>query len=346
MSESLAKNLKIDALIFDVDGVLIDVSKSYRQAIIQTVDLFFNYALGLAYEGEPQPLIDNHDIDLLKQAGGFNNDWALTSAFIAYYLEMLPPHSVITMPLKKHVPAMLAYLQVVGSSYRVTIEQLLANKSIDRLARGISDLGGGLAALSKLLKRRNRHLLSTGGSLLEGNLVQRTFQELYLGESLFKQVYNTPAVVVQRSGLINNETLLIDPAVLTTLSGHISLGIATGRPKVEAEYSLKRLNIDRYFQSLVTHDDVETAKAKGKPHPWSLLEAARRIRPLPARSAYIGDTLDDVLAAKAANETVPFVAIGSLAVAQDKDNLRRRFEEQRADIVLGHPNGLKDLILR
>jgi phosphoglycolate phosphatase-like HAD superfamily hydrolase len=55
MTESFEKNLRIDALIFDIDGVLIDVSKSYRQAIIQTVDLFFNYALGLSYESDPQP---------------------------------------------------------------------------------------------------------------------------------------------------------------------------------------------------------------------------------------------------------------------------------------------------
>lgn len=346
MSSTLEPSFKLDALIFDVDGVLIDVSHSYRQAIIQTVDIFFTQGLGLKYEGDPLPLLDNEDINLLKQAGKFNNDWDITVAFIIYFLEMLPPQSVVTQPIRRHVPAMLAYLQVVGYRLQVTMEQLRQNKNILRLARGVADLGGGLEAINKLLKRRNRHLLTSEGSLLKGNLVKRIFQELYLGQTLFEQIYDTQAVVVQTSGLINNETLIIDPAILETLSQQFDLGIATGRPKAEADHSLKRLGIQQYFQSLVTHDDVVAANAQGKPDPWSLLEAARRIQPSPTRCAYIGDVPDDIVAAKAANETLPFMAIGSLSAAEDKQTLRRHFEENRADIILAHPNRLRDILFR
>lgn len=346
MSPNLEQNLKIDALIFDIDGVLIDVSHSYRQAIIQTVDLFFSQGLGLKYEGQPISLLENKDVDLLKQAGGFNNDWDVTTAFITYFLEMLPPQSIITQPLKRHVPAMLAYLQVVGGNLQVTMEQLRQNKNTRRLVWGVRDLGGGLPAIHKLLKHRNRHLLPIHGDLLKGNLVERIFQELYLGDTLFEKIYQTPAVVVQTPGLIDNEMLIINRAILQTLSGEISLGIASGRPKAEAEYSLKRLDIRQYFKSLVTHDDVVAAGARGKPDPWSLLEAIRHIQPTPSCSAYIGDTPDDIRAAKAANQTTPFMAIGSVAVAGDKRKLRELFEKNQADIVLGHPNRLKDILFR
>ncbi len=241
---------------------------------------------------------------------------------------------------------MLAYLQVIGYLLRVTMDQLRQNKNIPRLARGVADLGGGLKAINKLLKHRNRHLLTTGGSILKGNLVERIFQELYLGQSLFEQIYNTPAVVVQTPGLINNETLMIDPAILKILSQQFDLGIATGRPKAEANYSLEKLGIQKYFKSLVTHDDIVAANAQGKPDPWSLLEVARQIQPTPTYCAYIGDMPDDILAAKTANETHSFMAIGSLATTDNKQTLRQHFEKNRADIILAHPNRLRDILFQ
>lgn len=347
MTEPKKKNLPINALIFDMDGVLVDVANSYREAIIQTVSLFFTAGMGLPENGHAEPLLTKADVDLLKQAGGFNNDWDLTTAFVIYFLEMFPPLSVPTFPLRKHVPDMLAYLQIAGGgNLSISIEMLRQNKDIPRLARHVASAGGGLAGVSQALTHRNRHLVITGGGPLGGDLIQRIFQELYLGRTLFEQIYGEEAIVAQTPGFITNETLLISPEVLAELARSLSLGIATGRPKAEAEFTLKRLGIAAYFQSLVTYDDMMEAGAKGKPDPWSLLEAARRLRPTPARSAYIGDTVDDILAAKAANQMAPFMAIGSLAVATDKPAQKKRFEETGADIILAHPDRLKDIIFR
>ena len=52
-------------LIFDMDGVLVDVSGSYRQTVIETVKHFTNAA------------VTNRDIQALKNRGGANNDWDL-----------------------------------------------------------------------------------------------------------------------------------------------------------------------------------------------------------------------------------------------------------------------------
>lgn len=38
-------------------------------------------------------------------------------------------------------------------------------------------------------------------------------------------------------------------------------------------------------------------------------------------------------------------AIGCLAGAHEKDDLRQEFESLKPDIVLGHPNNLRQLIL-
>lgn len=53
-------------LIFDMDGVLVDVSKSYRAAIKQTYEYFANKEL------------DYEEITQAKNLGGLNNDWDLT----------------------------------------------------------------------------------------------------------------------------------------------------------------------------------------------------------------------------------------------------------------------------
>ncbi|RME44726.1 MAG: TIGR01548 family HAD-type hydrolase [Caldilineae bacterium] len=340
-------NLPLDALIFDMDGVLVDVSASYRQAIIQTVNRFFDTGLALDYDGEPVSLLDAEDVDALKLAGGFNNDWDLTRAFIIYFLEMLPPLPMPTFPLRRHVAAILAYLQVArGGHLPVTMNLLRQNKDIPRLARRVQAAGGGLPAIERVLTQRNRHLIETGDNLLKGNLIQRIFQELYLGATLFEKVYGEKAVIAQTEGFIHNETLLIAPDVLATLAAELQLGIATGRPRLEAEYTLDRLGVSDFFQSLVTHDDIVAAGAEGKPAPWSLLEAARRLHPTPARSAYVGDTPDDIRAAKAASQTVPFLAIGVLAAAADKTALQRHFEAAGADIILSHPNRLPDILFR
>ncbi len=55
-----------DLLIFDIDGVLVDVRSSYRTAIKQTAEYFLHKE------------IFHDDIQQLKNESGFNNDWDLT----------------------------------------------------------------------------------------------------------------------------------------------------------------------------------------------------------------------------------------------------------------------------
>src|ERR1043165_686697 len=57
-------------LIFDMDGVLVDVTGSYRQAVIETVRYFTSVA------------VTNEDIQVLKNSGNANNDWDLAVEMI------------------------------------------------------------------------------------------------------------------------------------------------------------------------------------------------------------------------------------------------------------------------
>ncbi len=53
-------------LVFDMDGVLVEVRESYREAIIQTVAQFGG------------PRLTQRDVQFHKSRGGFNNDWVLS----------------------------------------------------------------------------------------------------------------------------------------------------------------------------------------------------------------------------------------------------------------------------
>ena len=82
----------------------------------------------------------------------------------------------------------------------------------------------------------------------------------------------------------------------------IKLGIATGRPRFEAELVLKRFGILEYFDAMTTMDEVKKAelhagKSLRKPHPYSLLATAKHLH-VTDSLLYIGDLPDDMLAAK------------------------------------------------
>ncbi len=63
-------------IVFDMDGVIVDVSESYRDTVRQTARLFFKGAP--EWNSLPDPLFSLADLAGIKQSGGLNNDWALT----------------------------------------------------------------------------------------------------------------------------------------------------------------------------------------------------------------------------------------------------------------------------
>jgi histidinol-phosphate aminotransferase len=63
--------LRENVLLFDLDGVLVDVRDSYRLAIQETAEFF------------TKQKVLNDEIQKFKEQGGFNNDWDLTEAIIS-----------------------------------------------------------------------------------------------------------------------------------------------------------------------------------------------------------------------------------------------------------------------
>jgi HAD superfamily phosphatase len=72
-----------DVIVFDMDGVLVEVGQSYREAIRETVRHFTGADV-------------SHDtIQDFKNAGGWNNDWQLSHRLINDLGKAVPYHEVI-----------------------------------------------------------------------------------------------------------------------------------------------------------------------------------------------------------------------------------------------------------
>ncbi|NUN64331.1 TIGR01548 family HAD-type hydrolase [Pseudanabaena biceps] len=78
------KNIKV--FIFDIDGVIRDVSGSYRRALADTVEYFTNSAYRPTSE----------EIDNLKAEGIWNNDWEASQELIKRYFHGLDQESKVS----------------------------------------------------------------------------------------------------------------------------------------------------------------------------------------------------------------------------------------------------------
>jgi len=106
------------------------------------------------------------------------------------------------------------------------------------------------------------------------------------------------------------EKWLLSPANLRRLAKLAELNVFTGRVRRELDYTLNRWKVRDFFRKIITVENVK----RPKPAPDGLLQILNGRNPESA--LYVGDNVDDALAAKEAN--IPFVAI-----------LPRRSEERR-----------------
>lgn len=88
----------------------------------------------------------------------------------------------------------------------------------------------------------------------------------------------------------------------------VKIGIATGRmSSVDDEWvRFKRLGFDQFIGAIVTSREV----ASRKPAPDVILECAKRLDVLPEKCIVIGDTINDIVATKAAGAMAVVVSTG------------------------------------
>ena len=102
-------------------------------------------------------------------------------------------------------------------------------------------------------------------------------------------------------GNVRNEKLLVAPRQIERWARRFELNIFTGRTRQEFNHTFGRWPAAHHFRRVVTMDDV----GRSKPHPDGLLKILGSRDP--ATALYLGDNVDDALAAREAG--VPFLAV-------------------------------------
>jgi HAD superfamily hydrolase (TIGR01548 family) len=338
----------MDVLIFDMDGVLIDVSRSYRKTIQRTIQIYLETCLGL--ERNREDWVTNEEISLFKSVGGFNNDWDLTSGLLLYILSLSGIMPLLKRKRFSSIKEIVQHLKTKSLiSQRKTGLQLKRKPLLSFLEK-VKSSGGGLRGVRKILGSSWDGWVYRSGDLNGENLVKRIFQEIYLGEK-FTSYYHLPRLFYRGKGYHLAEKPLISKNILTTLSKKIRMGIASGRPRFEAELVLSRFRLLPYFDSVVTLDECEMEEHRilhssgikvklSKPHPYSILRTVQEIGILNPECGYVGDVVDDILAARAAKKELSILAIGFLTGRRNRKVMKQSLLHAGADLLIGNPKDL------
>lgn len=144
-------------------------------------------------------------------------------------------------------------------------------------------------------------------------------------------------------GFIAEEPPLVETRTLERLCNKLRImGIVTGRPEAEARWTLDRFTWKKYFPLVVAKEKQE---GRGKPDPFPLqhalaiLDAAGIDVPVD-EVAYVGDSVDDVKAARAAG----MWAVGTTPPYVDQSKHADLLLNRGAHVVLNDVNDLPDLV--
>ncbi|MFB0563690.1 MAG: HAD family hydrolase [Candidatus Lokiarchaeia archaeon] len=282
---------QLKSLIFDCDGVLIDVSDSFRTAIIKTTNWYITKIIGLGEISED--LVTHEETGLFKNSGGFNNDWHLTYGVILYFVTLL------LIRLNDYRDKLLALIEGKGDlkSKMRRLEEFgdlckLAGLDSLKLASqrfgdwSLKDYVGSLdvsglpsaerIAINKLVEslgvtmdqalRMLEKLCLYRGTIFDFNIIKRYFEEIYSGNEVFENVYGIKPLFYSGTGLIENERLILRKEVLDNLIsdlGFSKFGIASGRLRSQTLPVLQRYeNLERYFNldSSIFLEDIMSAE--------------------------------------------------------------------------------------
>jgi HAD superfamily phosphatase len=287
--------LRADAVVLDVDGVLVDVADSYRRAIVESVE---------RVHGDT---IDRADVQLFKDAGGFNNDWELTYAAALYVLARRAG-----LPL-----------------------------SLDTFTGMVGASGGGLCGAETVVADHlDPHDREQVYDEWNRDRLREVFQALYLGTDRYRELEGGDPPF-DAPGYIHDEPVLLAPGVREELCERFAVGVLTGRPAAEAEIALDRVELDVPDAHRFTMDDWEG----GKPDPDALVTLAEQFDA--GTVAFVGDTLDDMetaVNAAAADPDREYRGVGVLTGGLSGDSGRRKFTEAGAAAVVDSVNDLPELL--
>lgn len=314
---------KYDIILFDMDGVITSEQRYWDAAALAVYEF-----LNDDYEIDTTSLMKNvaeirkkifcgdKTISLVKERG-VNSNWDLV------------------------------YLVIAAAKILNTIEDFeKIHDYISNLNRNAFEMYDYFGANSPIGKR--------GDELYKLSI--QYFQEWYLGDKIYKEIYKNEPKRSGKTGLVQGEQPILPLSQTKEIIKLIhdagkKIGIGTGRVKYEIVTPLEHWGLSEFLDSnrLITYSDVEFAEAElknvtlTKPHPFMFLKGmlgkdysneklinSDYDKSLAETTLVVGDAGADMLSAQSAN--IPFAAV---LTGISGLNAKGYFEQNRADYILG-----------
>jgi phosphoglycolate phosphatase-like HAD superfamily hydrolase len=258
---------EFDSIIFDCDGVLIDVTKSYDTTINKTI----SYVLKEIADITVDTPLTNELLLSFKSTGGFNDEIDITYAGILCF--------IAAKKLNKNPTELISDVINNADDSGITyIENFLKKINVD-----VSDVKARL------------NYPSTD----KNDLIHSTFDQLFFGPELYGRVFQKESKFSEK-GFIENDNVIVNSKLIEALKKRFNdkIAIVTGRGFNAISSSLKEiLNQFNVENSVFLEDE---SRDLAKPNPQSLI---RSIKGLNSKNClYVGDSMEDMILVQKASE--------------------------------------------
>jgi len=297
---------EFDSIIFDCDGVLIDVTKSYDTTINKTI----SYILKEIFNITADNLLTNEMFVGFKSTGGFNDEVDITYVGILCY--------IAAQKLNKNSNEFI--FDVIESANSTGI------KSAEDFFNQIDvDLTNEMSKLNYPGDRKT-------------NPVSMIFNELFYGPELYNKIFKKNSRFTE-NGFIENDSVIINIELIKKLKQKFNnkLAIVTGRGYQAILPSLKEILNEFDIKNSIFLEDESRDLAK--PNPQSLIQTIRGLDS--KNSLYVGDSMEDLILAKKASELGFQTTFCGIYGSGKLPEMRKKlFIEQNVPIILKSINFL------
>jgi len=303
---------ELDSTIFDCDGVLIDVSKSYDTTINKTI----SYVLKEIADITVDTPLTNEMLLKFKSTGGFNDEIDITYSGTLCY--------IAAKKLNKNPTELI--LDVLNNADDTGIEYV--EGFLNKIEVDISDIKSRLGY----------------PSIEKNDLIHATFDQLFFGPELYRKIFQKESNF-SGNGLIENDNVIVNSELVEALKKKFDdkIAIVTGRGFNAISSSLKELLSQFNVENSVFLEDEPRDLAK--PNPQSLIRAMKGLNS--NNCLYVGDSMEDMILAQKSSE-LGFKATfcGIYGSGKLPEMRKKLFTEYNVPLILETITQLPDILIK
>ena len=291
--------LTADGIVFDCDGVLIDITKSYNLTIDKTV----KYVLENFSQITNCIEINSKIIDGFKSSGGFNDEVDLAYAAILS----------------------LVAANKLNKSQQEFIFDVIHNAD----SSGILSVEKYLESLVDISDIKNK--LSYPGTHND-NPLYKIFDQIFYGPKLYSKLFKHKSQFSE-AGLIDNDVVILNQQLIQKLKSKFgkNIAIVSGRGLESIHYSLESLLDEFDLKNSAFLEDEPRELAK--PNPESLIRSIRGMNC--NHCIYVGDSMEDyIMAKKATKQGCKTTFCGIIGTSKNPQEKLELFQHNGAKLVL------------